>query len=278
MKSMQESNKNTLFSPKRLFIALLSIGGLGIMVYLTYIHVTQTQSFCDISEKISCDIVTTGIYSEVFGIPVSILGIFYFLITLWLVLFNKKAQVFQTIFLLTLFVLVPSLYLSVLELLVIEAWCVLCESSKIIMLAILIISMLGTREFTHITGRLVAPVVIAGLAATGVTFFAQNSTIVQHDYTEFVDCLNQQGIVYYKSVRCSNCQRQEKLLGTAYSELNSVECHPEGENGQPQLCLDKRIDKTPTFLIEENGQEIKRQEGLTPLEDLAEFAGCEFNY
>jgi uncharacterized membrane protein len=270
-------DKNISGNLQRGLTGLLSLVGLGIMSYLTYIHFSQVTSFCNLSEKISCDIVTTGIYSEIFGIPVSILGIIYFLIVLLLLIFNKRWQVFQTIFLLTLLVIFPSLYLTLMELLVIKAWCILCELSKITMLFILLITGIETNKYIKITGRLVAPIIIAGIIVAGVTFFAQTGNVTQADHSEFVECLNKQGIVYYKSVRCSNCQRQEKLLGEAYQKLNAVECHPEGKNAQPELCLQKGIDKTPTFLKEENGQEVKRQEGLTSLPDLARFSGCEFN-
>jgi thiol-disulfide isomerase/thioredoxin len=87
--------------------------------------------------------------------------------------------------------------------------------------------------------------------------------------------LNEEGVVYYKSKICNNCKRQEALLGEAYKKLNSVECHPDGVDPQPELCLSKGIKKTPTFLIEENGEEVKRLEGLQPLDDLAEWAGVE---
>lgn len=259
----------------RILVGLFSLVGLGIMVYLTYLHFAQTESFCNISEKVSCDVVTTGIYSEVFGLPVSLLGVAYFALVLLMMIFNKKPSIFRTVFSITLFVLFPSLYLSVLELTVIKAWCILCESSKILMLAILVTSIVAAKKIGKIEIRMVIPIIIAGVLAVGVTFFAQSGNVVQADYSGLAECLNNRGMVYYKSVRCSNCQRQEKLFGQAYTLLNSVECHPDGPGGNPELCLEKGIDKTPTFLIEENGQEIDRLEGLTPIDKLAEFAGCE---
>jgi uncharacterized membrane protein len=272
----KELTSNSANNKQRWIIGVLSLIGLGIMVYLTYIHFANAQSFCDISESISCDVVTTGIYSEIFGLPVSILGLGFFALVLALMIFNKKENVFQTVFLLTLFVLLPSLYLTSLELLVIKSWCILCETSKVIMILVLIASGIEAHKRSKITSRLVAPIIIAGLIAVFVTFFAQTGNTTREDYTEFVECLNTQGVVYYKSVTCSNCKRQEKLLGVAYEKLNSVECHPDGPDGNPGLCLSMGIDKTPTFLIEKDGQEIDRKEGLTPLEALGEFAGCPF--
>lgn len=245
------------------------------MAYLTYIHFANTQSFCDISETVSCDVVTTSIYSEIFGLPISIMGLGYFGFTFLLSIFHRKKAFYQVIFFLTLFVLIPSLYFTALEAFVIKAFCILCETSKALMFTILAVSFVAMKQKFGWVARNAIPVLIAGIVAAGVTYFAQASTITQADYTTFVTSLNEEGVIYYKSVKCNNCKRQEAMLGEAYKKLNSVECHPDGENPQVELCLQKKIRKTPTFLIEEGGIEKKRLEGLQPLDDLAKWAGVE---
>jgi len=242
------------------------------MAYLTYIHFAQAKSFCDLSETVSCDVVTTSLYSEIFGLPVSILGLGYFGLTLILTLFNKSKGVFQVIFFLTLFVLIPSYYLTALEIFVIKAYCILCETSKVLMVAILAVSFVAMKEKFGVVLRMAIPIVLAGFVAAGVTYFAQNAKTTTKDHTPFVTALNEKGVVYYKSVRCTNCKRQEALLGEAYTKLNQVECHPEGINPQVELCLEKKIDHTPTFIIEADGVEVKRIVGLQSLENLADFA------
>src|SRR3990167_10997761 len=136
----KENNLSSLFSLPRILIISLSIIGFGIMAYLTYIHYANTKSFCDISETVSCDVVTTSIYSEIFGFPISILGLGYFGLTFLLTVFYRKKAFYQLLFLLTLFVLIPSYYFTSLYAFVIKAFCILCEASKILMLAILAIS------------------------------------------------------------------------------------------------------------------------------------------
>ena len=259
----------------RFIIIFLAAVGAGILVYLTYVSFTQNQSFCDISKEVSCDIVVNSLYSKVFGIPVSVLGLFYFLAVLFLAVFNKKESVFKVVFILTLLSIFPSLYLTFTEIFFIKSICLLCETSKVLMLGILAasfaaIKFLGVKDIL----RLSAPVVIAGLAAAGIVYFSQTGVTAKKDYSDLVQCLNEKGVVYYKSVRCSTCRRQEAILGLAYTKLNSVECHPEGENPNPELCLAKSISKTPTFLMEQNGLEVKRAEGLRQIKDLASFAGC----
>lgn len=258
----------------RIPIIVIAIAGIAIMGYLTYIHYANVQSFCDISQEVSCDVVTTSIYSELFGIPVSVLGIFYFITVLWLIFYAKAERAYRGILLLTAFALMPSLYLSLTEYVFIKSVCVLCETSKLLMLAILIASFIEARRTARVDFRFIAPALIAGIVAAAVMYFAQTGTVVKKDYTSLVECLNSKEVVYYKSERCANCRRQEKLLGDAYKKLNSVECHPEGKNPQPELCLKKGVTKTPTFLIEPDGQETKRVVGLQRVEELAKFAGC----
>src|SRR3990167_10898834 len=91
-------------------IVLCALAGIGIMSYLTYIHYSQSKSFCDISQEVSCDVVTTSIYSEIFGIPVSVLGLLYFSAVLFFIL-KKKDKEFQTLFIITLFALLTAFFL-----------------------------------------------------------------------------------------------------------------------------------------------------------------------
>src|SRR3989344_1413372 len=105
----------------KLLIIILSLIGIGIMGYLTYIHYANAQSFCDLSETVSCDIVTTSIYSEILGFPISLAGLGYFVSVLLFLLFNKSKNVFRYIFFITVLMIIPSLYFSLLEVTVIKA-------------------------------------------------------------------------------------------------------------------------------------------------------------
>lgn len=257
-------------------VTVLALVGFVITSYLTYLHYANTRSFCDLSESISCDVVTTSIYSEVFGIPVSVMGMVYFIFNIFLVMFVKSPKSYLIVFLITLFVLFPSYYLTGIEAFVLKAWCILCETSKVLMVLTLIISFTQIKKWYKDLLRLSVPIILAGLIAVVVTFFAQTGNVTKKDYSGFVQSLNEKGVVYYKSIRCNNCKRQEKMFGKAYQKLNSVECHPDGQTPQPELCLKRRIDKTPTFLIEIDNKEIKRLEGLNSLEDIARWAEVPF--
>lgn len=258
---------------QRYFIIAFALIGLVLMGYSTYIHYANTSSFCDISKEVSCDVVQTSLYSEIFGIPVSVLGVLYFITALFKSLRKMETGDFKFLFFLTAFVLIPSLYLSGMEYFVIKSFCILCEVSKLMMFGILGFSFVAIRPLLKNLGRMLAPILIAGAVVSGITYFVQSGTIVKEDYTSFVEHLNNTGWVYYKSYTCSNCKRQEKLFGDYYKKLNAVECHPKGPNGNPELCLKRNITKTPTWLLEKDGQELMRLEGLQPIEDLMKVSG-----
>jgi len=115
--------------------------------YLVYQHYSDTSSFCDITQDISCDIVNRSLYSEVFGIPVSGLSLLTFYIVTVLSIFalknknifglNKKAM-FDIIFWLMLIGVIAALYLIYIEAFVLYAVCPLCVLLDILILIVLI--------------------------------------------------------------------------------------------------------------------------------------------
>lgn len=87
-------------------------------------------------------------------------------------------------------------------------------------------------------------------------------------------CLTDKGFVMYGSITCSACRAQRKLFGKDFEHIIEIECNPNAPNSQVEQCLKKEVRKTPTWILEENGSEIKRLESYQLLEDLASFAGC----
>lgn len=127
-------------------ILYLSIIGILISGYLTAIHYQHTSAVCDISDTISCSKVSASSYSEIFSIPVSIIGgIGYillaglsFILLRWK--FNiekeKKVILIKTFLAITAIALVFSLYLSYVEFAIIHTICIFCIISQIIILVI----------------------------------------------------------------------------------------------------------------------------------------------
>ncbi len=88
-------------------------------------------------------------------------------------------------------------------------------------------------------------------------------------------CMAEQGWVMYGSITCSACRAQRKAFGEAFAHITEIECNPHIADNQVERCLDRKIGKTPTWLLEKEGVEISRIEGYQLLEDLARLTGCD---
>ena len=96
------------------------------------------------------------------------------------------------------------------------------------------------------------------------------------EFTAFAQCINTSGTLMYGSFTCLSCKKQRESFGATFSQITEIECHPNGENPQVELCLNKNIAKTPTWIREVNGQELGRLEGYQPFEALASLSGCTY--
>ena len=106
----------------------------------------------------------------------------------------------------------------------------------------------------------------------------------------FANCLAERGVVEYGAFWCPNCAKQEKMFGVSFSIIKEkvyVECDPRcdvedinelpkacrGKIGQTENCLQKNVDKYPTWDFP-NG---KRLVGVQDFGVLARESGCELN-
>lgn len=113
------------------FLILAAIGFIDAS-YLTVSHLTGSAVNCSISG--GCDTVLGSEYSEIFGIPLSFLGLGYYATIFFITLYcldstSRKALSFLTLLPLGGFAF--SLYLVYLQIFVIEAICQYCMVSAI---------------------------------------------------------------------------------------------------------------------------------------------------
>jgi len=130
-----------------IIILVCSLIAIITSTYLLYSHYSDESSFCDISEGISCDIVNRSLYSEIFGIPISLLSLitFYFIAVIMISVLKKEKvlgldekKIYNIIFWLMIFSSVFALYLVYIEAFVLYAVCPLCVLLDVIILIILI--------------------------------------------------------------------------------------------------------------------------------------------
>ncbi|PJE50934.1 MAG: hypothetical protein COV29_01500 [Candidatus Yanofskybacteria bacterium CG10_big_fil_rev_8_21_14_0_10_36_16] len=260
---------------KQIALAVLSILGILIMGYLVSLHFSEEEgSFCDLGKGLSCDIVNKSEYSEVAGIPVSMLGIFYFIAVFFTSIFKYDKKTLKKIAFITIAFLGPSLYLTIIELTVIKSICVFCEGSKILMTLIAITAWKGSgTEFKK--NHFVSAVVVAILLAL-LTWGVHSSVGPGDKYNEFAQCLDEKGFLMYGSITCSFCLKQRGLFGDAFQYIKEIECDPRNPHPEVERCVAKNIEHTPTWIQErEDGSEIYRFDpGVQSFKKLSEISGC----
>jgi uncharacterized membrane protein len=121
---------------------------LGIIdsIYLFIIKISNNKALC-IQGVGDCWSVNTSRYSEVFGIPLSVLGIIAYavILTLWILLprndfFKRNIPIVN--FMLSLIGVIYSAYLTYLEIAVIKAICPFCVVSAILLVILFIVSLI----------------------------------------------------------------------------------------------------------------------------------------
>ena len=125
---------------------IVTIIGLVDSIYLAWIKISNTEAICIIDSK-GCEVVNNSRYSEIFGIPVALLGAGAYLAIL-IVLFLDSREGFwkdngpMIIFGLSFAGVLYSAYLTYIELYVLHAICPFCVISAIALLILLILTII----------------------------------------------------------------------------------------------------------------------------------------
>ncbi|MBT6401232.1 vitamin K epoxide reductase family protein [candidate division WWE3 bacterium] len=114
---------------KRIIILILIVAGILVSGYLTSIKLGKEPFSCNLGQ---CDVVQSSKYSELFGIPLALFGVGYY-IALGSLFTAKQKKLTQ---LWGLWGLIFSSYLTIIELFVLKAICGWCVISFVIIILI----------------------------------------------------------------------------------------------------------------------------------------------
>jgi uncharacterized membrane protein len=121
----------------------LSLLGLGVSIYLTITHFDKHALACVKNATFNCELVTTSPQSEIFGIPVAMLGLAFFvpMVVLCLPVAWRTANRWVHLARLALSVTGVGmiLYLIYAELFIIKAICLWCSSVHIITFVLFVV-------------------------------------------------------------------------------------------------------------------------------------------
>ncbi len=124
----------------------MTLVGLGIGLYLTYVKVADKEAVCVKSTTFDCNSVQTSAYSEMLGIPVAFIGLAAYGTMLAILLLEKRVSLVNEysrvlLFAMTLFGVVYSAYLTYIEGFVLEKWCMWCVASALLMVGLFVLSL-----------------------------------------------------------------------------------------------------------------------------------------
>ena len=143
---------------------ILKISGLVVAIYLSYTALfNESALIC--GESGGCHEGQDSEYSKVAGIPISLFGLFMYLTLLGLHvargrylhkrLFGSREQLVRNIKIWSLFIAtagtVYSIYLTGIEAFVLEAWCIWCVASAVIISMIFIVEIIEVRNVEETT-------------------------------------------------------------------------------------------------------------------------------
>jgi len=130
--------------------------GIAIAGYLTIVHFRESLLVC--SGVSDCETVQTSQYAEILGIPVALLGLLCFIVLFGLAVIRIIQPERADIITMIMFVMVVGsigfyIYLTYLELFVIDAICQWCVASSLLMVGMLVTESIQLRHVLSIPGE-----------------------------------------------------------------------------------------------------------------------------
>ena len=249
-----------------------------------------------------CDKVLNSAWGTVFaGIPLSMVGVLAYGAVLLMALLpllpglqeNKSDLSRRTwwgLFTVSLAMAVFSGVLLGVMLLKIQAFCFFCVLSAGLSLALFVLSIVGGGwdDLGQLLFRgvlLALAVLLGGLnwasvvdpnrpetVATGSGVSPLVTTESTPASIALAEHLTSSGAVMYSAYWCPHCHEQKELFGKeASDQLKVVECAPDGENNQADLCRSKGLEGFPSWEI--NGSIDSGVKGLDALAELSGYKG-----
>jgi len=140
----------------------ISIAGVAVAIYLTTVHYARVPLVCTTSGVVNCERVLSSSYSTVAGVPVSVGGIIWFVLTggMGLIAFlsapePRLLQPLQITW--SLLGLATVVYLIGVEVLALGVLCIWCTSLHVLIFAALILSVVRTPLLPEETAQTAPP-------------------------------------------------------------------------------------------------------------------------
>jgi uncharacterized membrane protein len=253
---------------------VLALSGFGLILtgYLVLTSLTAAAPIgCGVGS--SCGVIQSSRWSTLLGVPVALFGfLLYLVIAVIASLGRPRPRRWQTLWALSFFGLIFSLYLTAVGWFELQALCQWCTASLLTLVALFVYLTFfkpepGEAPFwaNFLLGKGVM-VVVAMVALHGL-YNGWFETPADPRLVALAEHLEANDAVFYGAFWCPACNDQKDLFGKAAEALPYFECSPNGRNaGMAFECAAEEIRDFPTWIIGE-----RRLTGIQSPEDLARF-------
>ena len=255
----------------------LALVGMALSAYLTLSAWQEEQvAFCAAGG--GCDVVLNSRWSTLFGMPTSLWG-FLTYAALAAVAWNKRADSqWKFAWLISLFGLLYSVYLTAVSLIVLRSTCPYCLTSLTLMTIIFVIVTLqrpaNLARFSW--GPWLAKsvgsgvVIVLALHLYYAGFWGDAPRPEDPWVQGLAEHLTRSGAKFYGSYWCPHCAEQKEMFGGSVKRLPYVECSPGGPSApQAAECNAKNIQSYPTWII--NGERLNGTQSLEALAQASKY-------
>jgi uncharacterized membrane protein/glutaredoxin len=281
-KSARNKKSNTKAAPQASLrngpnwpLLILSVLGMAMSAYLTY-SAWQGRAVAGCTAGSACDVVLNSRWSTLFGMPTSFWGFLTYLL-LAAIAWNKRvANRWRFAWVVSLFGLLYSLYLTSVSFFELQAACPYCLTSLGLM-AVIFIALTFQRPANlsgFSWGRWLAKtvggtlLVVVALHLYYAGYWGKARGPEDPWIRGLAEHLTKIDAKFYGASWCPHCADQKEMFGSSGNRLPYVECSPGGRKApQAPICKDKNIQNYPTWII--NGE---RYTGMQSLDSLAQYS------
>lgn len=273
---------STVHSPGRspdLPVLILAALGMAITAYLTGVSWWEAApAFC--SAGSGCDVIQHSRWSSILGLPLALWG-FALYAVIAVVAYRPMSRLkrWKRLWSPALAGVAISLYLTLVGLIALNALCIWCLASLVIISAIfatLIVRRPPSAPDVPWSNWLLNSGILVVVVIGALHAYYNYNDLLRPPQDPRLEALalhlDESGAQYYGAFWCTNCQEQRRLFGDAANALPYTECSPNGRGSQPAFaCLDQGIESYPTWII--GGERIV---GVLKPEELARRTGFDW--
>jgi uncharacterized membrane protein/glutaredoxin len=258
---------------------VLALLGMALSGYLTF-SAWQGDRVAFCAEGAGCDVVLSSRWATLLGMPTSFWGFLTYGLLAAVAWNRDVANQWRWAWVISLFGLVFSLYLTGVSFLSLQAACPYCLVSLGLMTAIFLLTTLrrprNLPKFSWgpFLGKSVgaAALVVIALHLHYAGYLGSPPKPEDPWVRALAEHLSKTDVKFYGASWCPHCTDQKHLFGSSEKRIPYIECSPGGPKApQAPACKEKNIQSYPTWVI--NGQ---RYTGIQPLDALAQLSNFKY--